>query len=220
VVPGYSNQGAAIDVSAPGTFIISSCAEPNRFGVQTIDGEEVRVSVTCPVEQLDGTDVPVASLIGTSMAAPHVAGVAARLLGQHYAQSGAILSPAQVMAAVLGGAQDVVRFARVNTSTLLASTRFLEPAGPTGVEAPAVLACAGAPEVDTAQLAICGVGPFTWAVTDGQLPAGLALDARGILTGTVSDMLSGNSITVTVTDVFGRSATRVVPRSSLPPGCV
>jgi hypothetical protein len=47
-----------------------------------------------------------------------------------------------------------------------------------------------------------GKGPFTWAVTSGSLPAGLAMSSAGVITGNVASTVgTGNySFTVTVTD--------------------
>lgn len=53
-----------------------------------------------------------------------------------------------------------------------------------------------------------GVGPYSWAVTGGQLPAGLTLATGGGLTGTPT-LAGSHSFTVTATDVFGFTGTAV-----------
>ena len=57
-----------------------------------------------------------------------------------------------------------------------------------------------------------GVAPFTWAITTGSLPDGLALSPSGLITGTVAHTDADpptpytRSVTITVTDGFIRSA--------------
>ncbi len=61
----------------------------------------------------------------------------------------------------------------------------------------------------TLQLAVnanTGVPPMTWAVTAGTLPAGLGMNAAGLLSGTPTTVAASTSITVTVTDGFIRTA--------------
>ena len=52
-----------------------------------------------------------------------------------------------------------------------------------------------------------GTGPFTWAVTSGSLPSGLAMSSSGVITGTVASTVgTGNySFTVKVSDSKGAS---------------
>ena len=46
-----------------------------------------------------------------------------------------------------------------------------------------------------------GVAPYTWAITAGSLPAGLALDpATGIISGVPNGAAGTSSFTVTVSD--------------------
>ena len=49
-----------------------------------------------------------------------------------------------------------------------------------------------------------GVPPLTWLVTTGTLPAGLTLSGSGLVTG-VPTALGTSTLTVTVTDAFGRT---------------
>jgi len=51
-----------------------------------------------------------------------------------------------------------------------------------------------------------GVGLFTWAITQGALPTGLALSSTGVISGTPTQS-GAFSFTVTATDEQGRSAT-------------
>lgn len=51
---------------------------------------------------------------------------------------------------------------------------------------------------------------MSWQVTSGSLPTGLTLGANGLVTGKPSALTSAISVTVTVTDAFGRSATGTV----------
>ena len=61
-----------------------------------------------------------------------------------------------------------------------------------------------------------GRAPFTWSVSDGALPAGLALDLTGSLSGTPS--AGGDSaFTVTVVDADGRVASQALTVTARPP---
>ncbi|MBX3159293.1 MAG: S8 family serine peptidase [Deltaproteobacteria bacterium] len=73
------------------------------------------------------SDTATAVLDGTSMAAPHVTGVVAAYLGNHPGST-----PAQVAAALLGGATPGVLADTRGAPNLLVSTRFLDTEPPTG----------------------------------------------------------------------------------------
>ena len=61
-----------------------------------------------------------------------------------------------------------------------------------------------------------GTGPFTWAATGGTLPAGMALDPSGVLTGTPTG--TGTfGYTLTVTDAYGVSASKAFTSSIYDP---
>ncbi len=51
-----------------------------------------------------------------------------------------------------------------------------------------------------------GVAPFTWAVTNGALPAGLTLSVSGLVTGPPTTIVSSLAVSMTVTDAFLRTA--------------
>ena len=50
-----------------------------------------------------------------------------------------------------------------------------------------------------------GQPPYTFAITDGELPEGLEMDEYGSITGTVTEVVKGTSVTITVTDDDGNS---------------
>ena len=50
-----------------------------------------------------------------------------------------------------------------------------------------------------------GVPPLTWAITTGALPTGLTLSASGLVTGTPTATQAAASLTVSVSDAFGRT---------------
>jgi len=96
----FSDWGPCVDLFAPGVSIVSLSA--------TNPGSNVTMS-------------------GTSMAAPHVAGIAALYLGVYPAAT-----PDQVDAAVTGAAEHVVTGADATTTTDLASSNVLPVLGPAG----------------------------------------------------------------------------------------
>jgi type II secretory pathway pseudopilin PulG len=62
-----------------------------------------------------------------------------------------------------------------------------------------------------------GVPTYTWQVTGGALPAGLALNPAGSISGTPTTAVSTLSVTVTVTDAYLRTATATFTWTILPP---
>jgi len=98
----FSNFGPVLDLYAPGSSITSACVDPNALG----SGGS---NAGCTTATVDGTSFDAIAIGGTSMAAPHVAGMAARILGAEFAASGTILTPAQVASRLTDGAIDVVR---------------------------------------------------------------------------------------------------------------
>ena len=66
-------------------------------------------------------------------------------------------------------------------------------------------------------LAVIAVPTYTVAITSGMLPAGLSLTpATGLISGTPSAVTAASSVTLTVTDGFGRSASTTVNFVVLP----
>ncbi len=62
----------------------------------------------------------------------------------------------------------------------------------------------------TLQLAVTsgtGVPTYTWAVSSGSLPGGLAMNPAGLISGVATTAVTNLSVTVTVTDAFLRTAT-------------
>ncbi len=53
-----------------------------------------------------------------------------------------------------------------------------------------------------------GVAPYTWTVQSGNLPTGLSLSLAGVISGTPTSATSSLSVTVSVVDAYGASATK------------
>jgi hypothetical protein len=157
------------------------------------------------------------------MAAPFVAGLAARLLGDRFSADGTVLTPFEVRDAVVAGAFEGVldtTFVSLGGSpNRVANARFLEPE-PGGITLPVVTACSGGIEASRLlPLPASGAGPFLWEVTSGTLPDGLSLSQDGRITGSALEGIALGSVTLRITDPFGRSASETFARSDFPPGC-
>ena len=221
----YSNYGAGVDLMAPGSNTWSACAASNLL-TAVFDGNGDVIGYTqkeCSDVTIDGTTYQLTALNGTSMAAPYVAGLAARYLGDRFDADGTVATPTEVRAALVGGAHsDVLSEAFVSlggSPNLVANARFLEPA-PSAPGVPVITACTGgAAASDLSQLPAEGVGPFTWSVTSGSLPTGLTLSADGRLTGSTTPSTQTGTVTLQVEDPFGRTASATFSRSAFPAGC-
>ncbi|GFO56251.1 hypothetical protein GMSM_32580 [Geomonas sp. Red276] len=55
-----------------------------------------------------------------------------------------------------------------------------------------------------------GTSPYTWALTSGSFPAGLAMDSTGVISGTPTQAASSN-VTIQATDSTGNSASKAFP---------
>jgi subtilisin family serine protease len=169
----FSNFGPCIDIFAPGVGITSTWLNGGY-----------------------------ASLSGTSMASPHVAGAVAVLAGQ---QPGA--SPASLTSQILNNATPGV--VRGMTSATSSVNRLLWVAAPETVTAMSLVA----PPVVMAKSSFSipltvtgGSAPFRWSVA-GRLPRGISLSSGGVLSGS-SRSATSIPFTVSVVDNAGRSITQ------------
>ncbi len=79
---------------------------------------------------------------------------------------------------------------------------------PTALTTPALKTIRTGIEFEQQLYATGGSGPWTFEVTEGALPSGIALDsATGVLSGFAAEVLTGD-VTVTMTDTLGESASR------------
>lgn len=169
----FSNFGTCVDIFAPGVAIASA-------------GWSGGVPV-------------VRTLSGTSMAAPHVAGVTARYLQQERAATSA-----QVLEGLQRNALATVTSQGTGSPRHLVNTLFLEGAPPASLRIPTLTNLRVDQEVDV-RITMDGVAPLTFALRSGTtLPAGLRLATDGALTGSVAGHGAGTAVIVGM-DGVGRT---------------
>jgi subtilisin family serine protease len=168
----FSNFGTCVDLVAPGVGIVSDW-------------------YTGPTAT--------ATLSGTSMATPHVAGAAAVLLSQ---QRG--LTPAQVASRLVGSATpNVVTNPGTGTPNRLLYVDA-PAATPLAVTSPGTQTSATGTAVSLTLKATDGSPPYTW--TAAGLPAGLTINATtGVISGTPTTAAT-STVTVTAKDAAGLTA--------------
>jgi subtilisin family serine protease len=170
----FSNDGPCVDLFAPGTDILSAH---------------------------NSSDTATATLSGTSMAAPHVVGVAALLLSQLGPQHPQSMRDLIVATATSG----VVADPGVDTPNKLLFS------GPT---IPVADFVSGVARFFSGQLrAVNGTQPYVWSVTG--LPPGLSASSTGLITG-IPRARGQYTVTGTVTDAVGRTTSRSFPWAVVP----
>ncbi|GGI05963.1 S8 family serine peptidase [Egicoccus halophilus] len=194
----FSNFGRCLDVFAPGQQIRSAWV---------------------------GSATASATISGTSMAAPHVAGVLARALEAAPTRSADALTTAMLTGATRG------RIASAGTGSpdRLLNTRFVDLLVAPSSLPPAVLAVDGRPLPPATRgsafshrfQANHATSTVSWRIVAGTLPAGLSLTTDGLLRGTPSSSAVTRTVTVQVTDQRGAVARRdvrvdVAPAVTLP----
>ncbi|MEV0680772.1 S8 family serine peptidase [Actinosynnema sp. NPDC050436] len=186
-----SNWGSCLDIWAPGDNIVSASYSSNTGS---------------------------ATMSGTSMASPHVAGAAAVYLAQN---TGA--TPAQVRAALVdNGTTGKLTDIRTGSPNVLLYTGFLNgnpQPGDVAVANPGNRTATVGQAFSLDNSATGGTSPYTWSATG--LPAGLSVDsATGRISGTPSAAGTAN-VTVTATDKAGKkgSASFTITVSTSGGGC-
>ncbi|ONF74369.1 S8 family serine peptidase [Amycolatopsis keratiniphila] len=168
-----SNYGTCLDIWGPGTDIVSASHTSNT-GTTTMSG--------------------------TSMASPHVAGVAALHLAQN-----PTATPAQVRDALVNNAS-VGKLTGVNGSpNVLLNSAYLngQQPGEVSVANPGDQTATAGQAFRVDNSASGGTSPYTWSATG--LPSGLSIDsASGSITGTPTTVGTAN-VTVTARDSAGRT---------------
>ncbi len=168
---GFSNIGTCVDLFAPGVGILSDWYT---------------------------SSTATATLNGTSMAAPHVAGAAAVLLSQQ-----STLSPATVGSRLLNATTTgVVTTAGTGSPNRLL---FVDNSVPVSVATPAAQAGTVNTATSLQMSATGGTSPYTWTATG--LPTGLSIDpSTGKIAGTPTTA-GPYSVTVTAKDALGATGT-------------
>ncbi|WP_285611644.1 S8 family peptidase [Actinokineospora globicatena] len=185
-----SNYGTCLDIWAPGDNIVSASYSSNTGS---------------------------ATMSGTSMASPHVAGAAAVYLAKNTSAT-----PAQVRDALVNNGS-TGKLTGINTGSpnVLLYTGFLNTDTPTGV----TVANPGNKTATVGQAftldnsASGGTSPYTWSATG--LPAGLTIaSSTGRISGTPTAAATAN-VTVTATDAATKSgsATFTITVSPTGGGC-
>lgn len=170
-----SNYGTCLDLFAPGTSIVSASYS---------------------------SDTGSATMTGTSMAAPHVAGAAALYLSEHPSASSAEVRDALVNNGVTG---KVTSPGSGSPNVLLNTAFLLGPSNPGEVKVanPGDQSSLVGTAVTLTNTVSGGTEPYTWSATG--LPAGLSIDSGS---GTVSGTPTAegtSSVTITAKDSAGKS---------------
>jgi subtilisin family serine protease len=189
----YSPQGVAAAVTVGNSTSSDARSSSSNYG-------------SCLDLFAPGTSNGSATMTGTSMASPHVAGAAALYLGAN-----PNATPAQVRSAlVTNGTTGKITSPGSGSPNVLLYTGFIgggNPPDPTNpsITNPGNQSSAVGQSVDLPLSASGGTTPYTWSASG--LPAGLSISSStGRITGTTST--AGTSgVTVTVTDSGSRTGT-------------
>ncbi|MEV6239159.1 S8 family serine peptidase [Lentzea sp. NPDC051838] len=166
----FSSFGTCSDLFAPGESIVSASYNNNTGS---------------------------ATMSGTSMASPHVAGAAALYLADNPSKT-----PAEVHAAIVGSATpNKVTNPGANSANLLLRTNSGGVPG-VSVTNPGAQTTALNGSVSLQLSASGGTAPYTWSATG--LPTGLSISSSGLITGTASTAGTYN-VTATATATAGGS---------------